>query len=217
MNALLGLAMLVFAGFGVYYVVQKVIRRIARPSPPHPVVRRSARAVQQNRQRDAQSHAFQAALLQLASASDFRRAATLAVAAKLVPAEFRRRQFTRFRPSLIAHYGRCAVLDGANEELLLQSLRDLVVALGVAAFEADYMRDAADRQTNGSKPAATPANRLAELKRDHESRGAAIREGLAQNPELQEQLLEAEENRFRQALETAFEAPSAVGANASPL
>ena len=211
MEALIGLTALGVVGVGIYHLIQQALRgSVRRVPPPDPALvaqqrATAAQALAQRRERDAQSHRFQTALLQIANTPDFRRAATLAAAAKLVPADFRRRQCTRFRPMLIAHYRRCMMQPGCDEEVLMQSLRALAVALGVAAFEADYVKAAADRMTRRGKPSPTPANRLAELKRDHESRAAAIRTGLAQNPDLQEQLLEAEENRFRQALESAFE------------
>ena len=195
----------------------RVERPVARPAPARPATRppRPDAALTRRRDRDAQSRAFQTALLQLTAAPDFRRAAALAARATLVPVAFKRRQFARFRPSLVDHYRRAAAA-GADAATLLQSLRDLVVALGVAAFEADYVRAEADRAS--ARPAVPDtADRLAALKRDHDARVAAIRDGLGANADLQEQLLEAEEGRFRQALETLFDAPPAGSGGASPL
>jgi hypothetical protein len=212
MDPLLGIPLLLLAGGGLYHALRgagQPAEPPTRPAPP-PRVTRPARpdpSVKARRDRDAQSRAFQTALLQLAAAPDFRRAASLAAAAALVPGAFKRRQFARFRPRLVELYRRSAAAGG-DAGALLRSLRDLVVALGVAAFEADYIRAEADRTS--VRPAAPgPADRLAALKRDHDARVAAIREGLGQNPDLLEQLLEAEEGRYRQALESLFDAPPA--------
>ena len=168
------------------------------------MVRQRLAAAAQIVNRNAQSRAFQTALLQLPGTPDFRRAATVAAAAKLVPVEFRRRQFARFRPNLVEHYRRCTAAR-TDAGVLLQSLSDLAIALGVASFEAEYIRDVADQAIRRTTTPATPASRLAELKRDHEARVTAIRDGLSREPDVQEPLLEAEESRYRQALEAMFD------------
>jgi hypothetical protein len=228
MEPVFALALFGLFGVGLYHLARRSRSIPPRPSPDQ-IRALHARAVEagrrrlerataarrQQKDRDAQSHRMQTALIEIAATPDFRRAATLAAAAKLVPAEFRRRQFHRFRPSLVAHYRRCATKPGCDAEILRESLRDLAVALGVAEFEADYIATAAQGSTR-PRPAPTPTDRMAELKRDHDTRVAAIRDGLAQSPELQEQLLESEEGRYRQALEAFFEAP-ATPASVPPL
>jgi hypothetical protein len=189
-------------------VLGRAVRATPRPAIPTPAVPpgRPRADPRRRRQRDAQSRAFQTALLQLAQAPDFRRAASLAAAAALVPAAFKRRQFARFRPCLLAHYRR-RTAAGADPEALLHSLRELVVALGVAGFEADYIRAEAAAQT--PPPAATsPADRVAALRRDHEARVAAARQGVGEAPDLLDQLLEAEDQRFRDALLALFDDPA---------
>ena len=126
--------------------------------------------------------------------------------AQLVPIEFRRRQFARFRLTLIDHYRRCHTA-GTDDTILHQSLTDLVTALGQEAFEADYVRAEAERALRQATATRSPAARLDGLKRDHEARLAAIREGLPQEPDVQEQLIEAEANRFRDAVAALFDEP----------
>jgi hypothetical protein len=149
---------------------------------------------------------MQIALAHVGRAPDFRRAASWAALAKEVPLGFRQRQFRRFRAVLVQHY-HSRLAAGANPETLSQSLTALVQALGVAPFEADYIRTEAERRlTPRTAPVRRPyAQRLAQLQAEHEQRMAALR-GINLNDETREQLLEAEESRFREALQQEAQA-----------
>lgn len=207
-------ALIVAAGliYGLVIAGRSIGRLGAAPAPPpRRVVRPSPTSNRRRVQANAQARVFQTALLRLREAQDFRRAAVLAAIAKLVPAAFRRRQFARFRPELIRHYGRC-LSAGTDPEVLLQSLRDLVTALGIAPFEAEYIRTEAAARSARLQSFPSPGDRVAALRREHETRAAAIRQGVGQTPELQEQLLETEESRYRQALLALFDEPSPTAA-----
>lgn len=151
---------------------------------------------------NTKARALQRALLQLHGAPDFRRAASFAAQASDVPVAFRQRQFRRFRPRLLRHYV-ARLQHGADGAVLLSSLRDLLTALSIAPYEADYVKQEAERlQTPQAQPRTAPnyAQRLAELQRDHEQRLAALRALTAVEPEAMEQLVETEQNRFRDAI-----------------
>jgi hypothetical protein len=153
------------------------------------------------------ARSFQVPLLQLDRAPDFRRAAAAACAAREVPAEFRQRQFVRFRPQLVQRFAD-RMAEGADAAELHNSLRTLVTALGVANFEADYIRDQAVGLSQRDRQPQTCAQRVAELEREHQARLAAINTGLNRNAgDLREQLVEAEERRHRDALLAVFDQP----------
>jgi hypothetical protein len=140
---------------------------------------------------------MQIALMRVDQAPDFRRAAAFAARARAVPAELRQRQFQRFRAQLIEYFA-SRVQAGTDEQVLLQSLRALVSALGVADFEADYIHGEARR----SRPTAPPPVRtydeqLRGLQEQHDQRVQTIRDLPALDDEIREQLLEAEHERFR--------------------
>jgi hypothetical protein len=139
---------------------------------------------------------FQIPLLQISQAQDFRRAAGFARLAKAVPAAFRRKQFQRFRPTLIEHL--VSRLDsGGNREVLIQSLTDLIRALGVATHEADYILAEAEARLHGRRPspALSLEDQLREAQQRHEERVQAIRALAELNDDIREQLLETEDQR----------------------
>lgn len=143
---------------------------------------------------------LQIALLRLDQAPDFRRAASFAAHARSVPADLRQRQFGRFRPQLVEHFA-SRMQAGTDEQVLLQSLRALLSALGVAEFEADYIHGEARR----SRPTAPPPVRtydeqLRGLQEQHDQRVQTIRDLPALDDEIREQLLEAERERFRETV-----------------
>lgn len=162
--------------------------------------RRSAAYATEQRLRQ-RNHLMQTALLQLELAPDFRRAASFAALAKDVPAAFRQRQFRRFRAKLISHLV-ARLRAGGNAAELRQSLEELVVALGLASFEADYLWQEAARQIERRVAAAPPsfASAVATLEQDHEQRIGVLRNTSNMDEDLREQLIEAEEQRFREAL-----------------
>lgn len=211
MDVLLGLVLAVaLLVWGVPRLARAIWQGVPQPSAARSVVPRPNAALTRRRA-NAQARVFQITLLQLAQAPDFRRAASAVAAATLVPVAFRRRQFSRFRPQLVAHYRRC-LAAGTDREVLAQSLGELVVALGVAAHEADYIRTAAEGAARPAPRVASPANQIGILQRDHEARVAAIRQGVGTDAELREQLLEAENQRHREALLTVVDDRSGGGA-----
>lgn len=144
---------------------------------------------------------MQQALLQLEQAPDFRRAASFAKLAASVPIAFRQRQFTRFRPKLVQHFV-ARLTAGDDATALYPALAELVQALGVARFEADYIQAEAERQLErpAPRPERTFAAAMATLQQEHERRKEALATLEAISPELREQLDEAEEARFREAM-----------------
>lgn len=194
------------------YCVASVARtalceRPATRRPTEPASSPPPTAAERLRAANAQARSLQLALFQLAQTPDFRRAAAAASAATLVPAAFRRRQFARFRAHLVIHFRRCQAA-GTSPAALAQSLRELVQSLGIAPFEADYVQAAAGRPQRPMSHPPSPAERIATLRRDHAARKAAIEQGVGTDADLREQLLEAEEVRYRDALLTAVDRPS---------
>lgn len=214
--------LLIALGYGVFKVCHKA--------------HQSRSAAMQHRQRDAETQAItkqrqeqelrrrqaehsrlnaiagkmQLALLQLGQADDFRRAASWAAQAKSVPLAFRQRQFQRFRPLLVQNMVRC--LDaGTDPELLVESLAQLCTNLGIAAFEAEYIRAEAQRRQPRVERRSEPnfGQQIQQLQQDHERRLESLQSLSGVEPEVREQLVEAEESRFRDALlQTDGEAPS---------
>lgn len=147
------------------------------------------------------SRQLQVALLQLDQADDFRRAASWAEKCGDVPLAFRQRQFRRFRQKLIVHFAR-RLAAGERANLLMNSLKRLVAALGVSNFEADYVRNEAHAmQTPRERPQPrTFPQQLAERQEVHQRRLEALRQTHGLSEELREQLIEAEQERFREQM-----------------
>lgn len=143
---------------------------------------------------------IQLALLTLDQVPDFRRAASWAQNARDVPLASRQRIFERFRPKMVEHVTRQIATRGDNVQLL-ESLTSLVQALGVPAFEADYIHSEA--QQRRSVPTVAPPTfnqRLQNLRQAHESRMAALRALEGVDVDTKEQLMETEQSRFREAV-----------------
>lgn len=144
-----------------------------------------------------QNQEMQAALLELESARDFQRAAWFAGQAQDIPLLFRQRQFRRFRSNILQHLQSC-LQAGVEREELRQSLVLLVTHLGFAPFEADYLWREAEAQV---QPASPPfATEMASLEREHAERRAVLSSLTGIDADLREQLVEAEQERFRQAM-----------------
>ena len=124
-------------------------------------------------------------------------ASTYAKHAKIVQATFRIRQFRRFRPLLVEQFS-IRLRQGRSAEELLPGLTELVTALGMAGYEADYIRMEAETLT---RPAARPepgyVGQARQLQSEHEQRLNALRNLPGIAADLREQLTEQEEQRFR--------------------
>lgn len=81
----------------------------------------------------------------------------------------------------------------------MPSLKALVKSLGIAEFEADYIRTEAERLAAPSE-GATYNHAIQALQRDHAARIEGLRNLTDVEPDVRDQLVEAEETRFRQAL-----------------
>lgn len=168
---------------------------------------RRAQAYARDQNLRTQNHEMQTALLELPAAPDFQRAAWFAAKARDVPITFRQRQFHRFRTSILHHLV-SRLQSGAEREPLRQSLVELVTHLGLAPFEADYLWREADAQLQALLPAPPYATEMARLEREHEQRLAVLHSLAGVGDDLREQLIEAEEERFRQAMLTVNEEPA---------
>jgi hypothetical protein len=193
--------------YGAYKIGWKGYAAAAEAYARYRAPRRAAKAHEQRIRFLAR--AFQVPLVQLDQAPDFRRAAALAEKAQEVPVVFRQRQFHRFRPRLIQHFA-TQLRAGTDSNVLTSSLAELLQHLGIAPCEADYIRIEAERQLAAPRAAPAPlpyGQQLVQIQRDHEQRAEALRQANV-DAETREQLLEAEEGRFRQALlELGEEAP----------
>lgn len=209
MEPIIGIAGLTLLGYGLYKVIRTRYqatnarqRQEAEYRAAHQ--RRIAEAQLQQRERQRQlnllARNMQLALLQLHQAPDFRRAASFAAQAKTVPLAFRQRQFRRFRPKLVGHMA-ARLRSGSDPELLVQSLAELLQHLGMAAYEAEYIKVEAEqlRPTRATPVRVSYEQRLAKLKSEHEQRVEALR-GSGLDEEMLERLLEEENERFRETL-----------------
>lgn len=206
MEALFGLALLgsfVWSCFKVLLYVFRFCRhrlvalRTAASRRGAAVLPKQAEDQQANRL----ARQLQLALLALSQAPDFQRAASWAQHAQRVPVWFRQRIFRRFRPQLVQHTA-SRLAAGEDAERLVHSLAALVQALGVAAFEAQYIEaEARRRLTTVTRPAAVSfEQQLRESQRLHQERIGALRALTGIDADTKEQLIEAEVNRFRQSL-----------------
>jgi hypothetical protein len=179
-------------------------RRWAREAAAQRQRQRMAEEAARQRAAEKVSHSarlMQIALIQLPQSPDFRRAATFARHAKSVPVAFRRRQFQRFRPLLVEHLA-ARLRDGMTVEQLLPGLTDLVTALGIAGYEADYICLEAEGQLQqrAGQPPLGFAAQMRQLQAEHQQRLDAIQCLPDLAPELREQLVEAEQQRFRERM-----------------
>jgi hypothetical protein len=145
---------------------------------------------------------MQVAIHQLAQSPDFRRAASFAAHAAQagVPAAFRQRQFRRLRPLLVEHLAR-RLQAGTSLETAANGLRELISGLGVADYEADYIAtEAQGRRRTATQAEPSYRDRLRHVHAEHTQRLEAIRNTADLDAELREQLLEAEQERFRREL-----------------
>lgn len=179
------------------WVYQRQLGRLAVNHARQAAMRAHARDLTMRRA----ASAMQSEILHLAGTPDFRRAAAAArMAAELqVPADFRRRQFTRLRPKLVEHLAE-RLQAGIARETALVGLAELVRDMAMPAFEAEYL--AADA-SGCERPTTQPPDyrqRLRDLHAEHTQRMEAIRGTPDLDPEMREQLIESEQERFRNQL-----------------
>ena len=206
------LLLLIALGYGTFALCRKGYqartasreRRRREAEPQATADRRYAeqlgRRQAQYRRLNALARNLQLALLQIDQAPDFRRAANFAAHAKHVPVAFRQRQFRRFRERLVGHLA-ARLQAGGDPELLVESLGELLAALGVSPFEAEYIRQEAEGRRPPRREPQQPdfGEQLLQSQREHEERMSAIR-GLTIEAEIKEQMLEAERTRFERQM-----------------
>jgi hypothetical protein len=141
---------------------------------------------------------FKLTLDQLADAPDFSRAANWASHAKpFLTAEECLRHFSAYRQTMIDRY-RSSLERGYAQQALDDSLRRLLGVLRIPAFEADYIRVQAVRGVRQPESQENQFQRqLQRMQQEHAQRIAAIRSLRHLDPDTREQLLEAEQTRFR--------------------
>lgn len=180
---------------------QAVVDRLLRQQQAQAALKRQ-RYDEQSRQAELRerNRLMQIALLQLEQAPDFYRTASFAAHAKQVPLAFRQQQFARFRPRILAHV--IAQLRKRSESATLRdSLEKLVTHLGMASFEADYLWQEAEQQLDRKEsPRASFAEAITGLQQEHDQRMSVLRSLPGIEDELREQLMEAEEQRFREQM-----------------
>lgn len=213
MEAILGLAAIGAMGYTAYAIIRGIASKVQSWNQPRYGPSATELRRRQNLRRlNAKARILQLALLRLSQSPDFRRAASWATQAQDIPLAFRQRQFRRFRPRLVQHFAD-RIADGADPAVLLESLQELLRALGIAAFEADYIRSEAEGHTaNPTSQAPSFASGLQQLQREHQRRLDALQALPGIDRETREQLIEAEKTRFREALEHlgTQESPDAV-------
>lgn len=202
MELLSTLAVIGGLGAAVYAAYRMADRSQSRPRPPRPLSAAEMRQREQRHRLNQKARVLQLALLRLTEAPDFRRAASWAAQAQDVPRAFRQRQFRRFRARIVRHFT-SRLSAGADPEALSQSLSILLQHLGIATFEAEYIRAEAERALPPPRaPAQTSyGHAIAQLQREHAQRLETLRTLAGLDNETREQLLEAERTRFREALE----------------
>jgi hypothetical protein len=170
---------------------------VARPVPP---VRRLGPRITPEIKQAARN--MQVAMLQLPGTPDFRRAASHALHAKCVPLAFRQRQYRRFRSQFVEHFARL-LSNGAPADALMPGLTQLVTALGIAPFEADYIRQEAEAHVIRPEPSLPDfRQQLQEAHAEYRSRVRTLESVTELDQETREQLLEQEQLRFQERLRT---------------
>lgn len=184
------------AVYGTYKLCQKGIAALSQPGSSRSKRPRQAYSPEVRRA----SQEMQVALIEVRQAPDFRRAANYALQARAVPQAFRQRQYYRFRPLLVEHFA-SLVENGASAEALMPGLTQLVTALGLAQFEADYIRiEAEARLAREVAPSSDFAQQLREAQAAYRSRTRALEAMKGLDDDSRDQLLEQEKIRFQERL-----------------
>ena len=205
---LIAWSILVSAAFGFYRMFGAGVRSLRNGTlMPSALRRRTSRSSPATRA-PAVTHAMkqaarslQVALQQVRQAPDFRRPASYVAHAQNVPLWFRQRQYRRFRSLLVEHLAHL-LGEGASVESIMPALTELVTGLGVAPFEADYIRTEAEsrlsRQDN--TPRADFGQQLRQTQAEYRGRVHTL-EGMTDlDDETREQLLEQEQLRFQERM-----------------
>lgn len=206
MVELFALGFFISAIYGAFCITRGACRRtiaIARqhraPRLPDQVLRRSPQPAVSAAVRNA-SRAMQLALIQLPDAPDFRRAASFAVQAQAVPAVFRQRQYRRFRPVMVSRFA-SLMESSVRAEELMPGLTQLVSALGMAPFEADYIRTDAQSQIIPQIPPRPDfGQQLRDAQSAYRNRVQTLESLQELDSETREQLMEQEKIRFEEQL-----------------
>ena len=178
-------------GLGGYCLLQEIetrsqsqTRRIGPRRGLAPAIHRAARDLQ-------------LALIQVREAPDFRRAASYATHARDVPLWFRQRQYHRFRTLLVEHFSNL-LNAGISVDSVLPGLTQLIGGLGIAPFEADYIRTEAESKLSQATPHAPDfAQQLREAQTSYRSRIRSLEAMQELDTDSREQLLEQEKIRFQ--------------------
>jgi hypothetical protein len=167
-------------------LTDQALRRVPQPTYS-PAVQQAARDMQ-------------LALIQVREAPDFRRAASYALQAREVPLSFRQRQYRRFRSLLVSRF--TALLQtGVSVDALMAGLTQLVSALGLAEFEADYIRLEAESQVSRREPMRRDfGQQLREAQSNYRDRVRVLEEMSDLDEEIREQLVEQERLKFQERM-----------------
>jgi len=202
---LIGWSILGSAAYGAYRLIgdrfrsrrtrrlaSTTLRRGTSPAPTPPAVTAAMKQA---------ARSLQIALQQVRQAPDFRRPASFVTHAQNVPLWFRQRQYRRFRSLLVPHLAHL-LGEGASVESVMPALTELVTGLGVAPFEADYIRTEAEsrlcRQDNTPRPDF--GQQLRQAQAEYRGRVHTL-EGMTDlDEETREQLLEQEQLRFQERM-----------------
>ena len=187
------------------------IRLTQRPATqlPDRILRRTAQPTHSPATRTAARN-MQVAMIQIDDAPDFQRAASYAGQAREVPIAFRQRQYKRFRPLLVEHLTR-RLNEGATCDSLMPGLVQLVSGLGIAQFEAEYIRNEAESKL--TQQATQPpdfAQRMREAQTAYQSRKRTLESLPELDAEIREQLLEQAKIRLEDQLRSISGAEGAA-------
>lgn len=200
---------IVLVGQGIWWITTRIIASARRNEDCRRQFDQQQVALRQRQSAAQQQHSrvnrlyreLQLALMQMDDAPDFRRAASRAIAAREVPSSLRQRQYHRFRSCLVKQYHR-RLKQEVDQEVLLESLTELVQALGVAAFEAEYIQHEAARRMTQRTAEHEPesfSTSLRRLQREHQERMVVLNTMTA-DAQIKEQLIEVEQRRFQEQM-----------------
>lgn len=151
---------------------------------------------------------MQIAILQIDQSPDFRRAASHAELARDIPLAFRQKQFRRLRPLLLRHLV-TNLRAGQAVDATAAGLAELVTALGIAEYEAEYLVQEASTLAATRVSAPLSFAQQAQQWQGELRQRLEVIQGLNDlDPDLREQLIEQEQQRFRERLVAAGDSAS---------